>query len=129
MSNVVDIAGIIVVLFSVGVAVWVLVRVRRNARPKKGKVDQQTRMERAVWAWARILSSTRGTAGLGGMVRVTMELEVHLAGTDPYQVKTTWLVEQESLTYVEAGKETPLKVDPLGPEHVYPNGSWAKFVE
>jgi hypothetical protein len=125
----IDIVGILVVIVTVGAAVWIMARTRRSSRPKHTKDDDQTRLERAVWAWARVLASMPGTAGLGGMARVTMELEVHLPGSEPYQVKTTWLVEQESLAFVEVGKEVPLKVDPLGPGHIYPNGPWAKFVE
>jgi hypothetical protein len=60
-------------------------------------------------------------------VRVTMDLEVHLPGTSPYHVSTTWLVEQDALGYVETGKEVPLKVDPQAPEFIFPNGSWAQL--
>jgi hypothetical protein len=60
------------------------------------------------------------------MARVEMQLEVHMPGTPAYQAKTTWLVEQDSLAAVQEGKEIALKVDPLGPKYVYPNGTWAK---
>ena len=62
------------------------------------------------------------------MIRVTMELEIHLPGTPMYNGTTTWLVEKEALEYVETGKEVPLKVDPLDQKYIYPNGSWAKEV-
>ena len=52
-----------------------------------------------------------------------------MPGTPAYQAKTTWLVEQDALASIEEGKEIALKVDPLGPQHVYPNGTWAKFLE
>ena len=121
--------GILIPIIMVGAAIWIIVRMRSSSRPKKVKDDPQARRERAVWAWARILTSTHGTAGLGGMARVTLELEVHLPGTPPYTATSTWLVEGEALEYVETGKEVSLKVDPLGLQHIYPYGSWAKLVE
>jgi hypothetical protein len=120
--------GIIVAIIMVGSAVWVLVRIRRMTGKKKIKDTPQTRRERAVWAWARIITSTHGEAGLGGMVRVTLELEVHMPGTPMYSATITWLVEKEALDYVETGKEIPLKVDPQDQKYIYPNGSWAKEV-
>ncbi len=117
------IAGIVLVI----AILWVSFR-RKSNTPKTDN-SPQARLDRAVWAWARVVNSSRGQAGLAGMVRVNLELEVHLPGTPAYTVETTWLVEQESLEYVEPGKEVPLKVDPLGPQHVYPNGPWAKPVE
>ncbi len=63
------------------------------------------------------------------MARVELKLEVHMPGTPAYQAKTTWLVEQESLASIEEGKEISLKVDPLAPQYVYPNGAWAKLLE
>jgi hypothetical protein len=124
-----DIFGIILAIVMVGSAVWVLERMRRMSRKKKTKDNSQTRQERAVWAWARIVNSTQGAAGLGGMVRVALEMEVHLPGTPLYSAKTAWLVEQEALEYVEMGKEISLKVDPQDPKYIYPNGPWAKVLE
>jgi hypothetical protein len=124
-----DIFGIILLIAMVGIAVWILARMRRSSGKKKTKVDPQTHRERAVWAWARIINSTHGIAGLGGMVHVTMDLEVHLPGTPFFTTKATWLVEQEALEYVEMGKDVSLKVDPLDLKYIYPNGSWAKVLD
>ncbi|MGA2490680.1 MAG: hypothetical protein ABSF99_10940, partial [Anaerolineales bacterium] len=93
------------------------------------KDDPRTRQERAVWAWAKILSVNLGPVNTFHMARVELQLEVHLPGNPVYQAKATWLVEQESLASVEEGKEVSLKVDPLDPKYIYPNGTWAKFVE
>jgi hypothetical protein len=119
---------IMAVIIMVGAVIWVFAQRGRTAKPKKKKEDPQTRLERAVWAWALVVNSSHGAAGLGGMLRVTLELEVHLPGTPPYTINTTWLVEQDALEYVETGKEVSLKVDPQAPEYIFPNGSWAKIV-
>jgi hypothetical protein len=108
---------------------WYLNHLRKQRKPKKEKVDEHTRQERAVWAWANILSSSQGPVSSFGVSRVEMELEVHLPGTPVYPAKVTWLVDKESLGFVDQGKELALKVDPLGPTHIYPNGSWAKVLE
>jgi hypothetical protein len=121
--------GIVLVVVAVGVAIWALMRLSRNSRKNKPKDTPQTHRDRAVWAWARIITSTHGAVGLGGMLRVTLELEIHLPGTPQYVASTIWLVEQEMLEYVETGKEISLKVDPLDLKYIYPNGSWAKVVE
>jgi hypothetical protein len=121
--------GIFMALFMSGTAIFVLVRMRRESLKKKKKDDPQVRLDRATWAWARIVNSTQGTVGLGGMARVTLELEVHLPGTPPYTAATTWLVEQEALEYVETGKEVSLKVDPQDPNFIYPSGPWAREVK
>jgi hypothetical protein len=124
----VDTFGIIMAIVMVGSAVWLLMRIRSMSGKKKTKDTPQMHRERAVWAWARVVTSTHGEAGLGGMVRVTLELEIHLPGTPMYTGTTTWLVEKEALEYVETGKEIPLKVDPQDQKYIYPNGSWAKEV-
>jgi hypothetical protein len=116
-------------LLTIGVLVWSFIRYRRSRKPKTGPVDDRTRQQRSVWAWAKILSSNVGPVSSFGMAHVELQLEVHTPGTPPYSAKTTWLVEKEALGYVENGKEISLKVDPLGLQHVYPNGSWAKFVK
>ena len=116
-------------LLTVGFFVWFFLRMRRPRKPKAAKDDTNTRLERAVWAWAKILSSSQGPVNTFHMARVEMQLEVHMPGSPAYQAKATWLVEQDALASVETGKEISLKVDPLGPQYVYPNGSWAKYLE
>jgi hypothetical protein len=113
----------------IGLMTWFFVRARRQRKPKTEKDNHQTRQDRAVWAWAKILSSSQGPVNTFRMARVEMQLEVHMPGTQAYLAKTTWLVEQEALASVEEGKEISLKVDPLGPQYVYPNGPWARFME
>jgi hypothetical protein len=124
-----DFLSILIPLAAVGVAIYFILRMRREGKPKKKKVDESTRRERAVWAWAKILDAKPGSVSSFGVSRVEMNLEVHLPGTSPYPAKVTWLVDKESLDYVEVGKEVPLRVDPEGPDHIYPNGSWAKQAE
>jgi hypothetical protein len=126
---VIDISGILLAVVMLGITIWVLFLMTRSSRKKKIKDSPQVHRERAVWAWARIASSTHGAAGLGGMVRVALELEVHLPGTPQYPARSTWLVEEEMLGYLETGKEISLKVDPLDLKYIYPNGSWARLVE
>jgi hypothetical protein len=109
--------------------VWFFLRMRAARKPKNAKDDPATRQERAVWAWAKILSSSHGAVNSFQMARVEMKLEVHMPGTPAYQVDATWLVEQDALASMEAGKEIALKVDPLGSQHVFPNGTWAKSLE
>jgi hypothetical protein len=115
-------------VLTIGVFVWYFIRMRRQRKPKTTKDDDRTRQERAVWAWAKILSASQGPVNTYHMAHVEMLLDVHLPGSPAYEVKTTWLVDQDSLGYVEEGKEISLKVDPLGQEHIYPNGSWAKLL-
>ena len=116
-------------LLTVGFLVWYFLRMRRPRKSKNAKDDPVTRQERAVWAWAKILAASQGPVNTFRMARVEMKLEVHMPGTPAYQAQTTWLVEQDALPAVETGKEIALKVDPLGPQHVYPNGTWAKSLE
>ncbi|MGD0876944.1 MAG: hypothetical protein ABSA01_02205 [Anaerolineales bacterium] len=116
-------------IFSIGFLVWFFLRSRAARKSKNAKDDPATRQERAVWAWAKILSSNQGAVNSFQMARVEMKLEVHMPGTPPYQADATWLVEREALASMEEGKEIALKVDPLGPQHVFPNGKWAKSVE
>jgi hypothetical protein len=109
--------------------VWFFIRMRKPRKPKSNKDDHTTRQERAVWAWANILSSSQEPVNSFHMARVTLQLEVHMPGTPAYQAGATWLVDEASLSAVEVGKEISLKVDPLDPKYIYPSGGWAKFVE
>ena len=121
--------ALVVPILTVIFIVWYFLRTRRSRKSKTAKDDPTTRQERAVWAWAKILSSSQGAVNTFRMARVEMELEVHMPGTPAYQAKARWLVEQDALAAMEEGKEIALKVDPLGPQHVYPNGTWAKSLE
>ena len=123
-----DFLFILSTLTVIGVVIWALTANRRR-KPKTAKVDLNTRRDRAVWAWAKVLAATVGTVNLANQARVELTLEVHLPGTPAYQATTTWLVDQEALGYVEVGKDVNLKVDPQGPEYVFPNGPWAQRVE
>ena len=124
-----EILAISVPVLTIVFFVWFFMRMRRPRKPKVTKDDDHTRLERAVWAWAKILSSSQEPVNTYHVARVALQLEVHMPGTPAYEASTTWLVEQESLAFVEEGKEVSLKVDPLAPQYVYPNGGWAKFVE
>ena len=124
-----DVIAYALPLLTVGFLVWYFLRMRRPRKSKNAKDDPVTRQERAVWAWAKILAASQGPVNTFRMARVEMKLEVHMPGTPAYQAQTTWLVEQDALPAVETGKEIALKVDPLGPQHVYPNGTWAKSLE
>ena len=125
----IDIVIFALPVLTIGFFVWFFLRMRKPRKSKKAKDDPATRLDRAVWAWAKVLSSSQGPVNTFRMARVEMQLEVHMPGTPPYQAKTTWLVEQDALASIEVGKEIALKVDPLGPQYIYPNGTWAKFLE
>ena len=122
----IDFVAFALPILTIGFFIWFFLRMRRPRKSKTAKDDPTTRQERAVWAWAKVLSSNQGAVNSFRMARVEMQLEVHLPGTPAYQAKTTWLVEQDALPSVEVGKEIALKVDPQGPQYVYPNGTWAK---
>ncbi len=124
----INIVAFAVPILTIGFFVWFFLRTRKP-RKKGIKDDPATRQDRAVWAWAKVLSSSQGAVNSFRMARVEMQLEVHMPGTPAYQAKTTWLVEQDSLAAVQEGKEIALKVDPLGTQYVYPNGTWAKSLE
>ncbi len=129
MDPISETVAIALPLLTIVVAIYFLNRMRKGRKSKVVKVDEHTRQERAVWAWATIQSATQGPVSSFGVSRVEMDLEVHLPGTPVYPAKVTWLVDKDSLGYVETGKELSLKVDPLGPEHIYPNGSWAQIAD
>jgi len=114
---------------AIGLLTWFFLHSRAPRKKKNIKETHRTRQERAVWAWAKILSAKRSSPDASNRVRVEMQLEVHMPGTKAYNAATTWLVEKDSLEYVEEGKEVALKVDPQGPQYVYPNGPWARYVE
>jgi hypothetical protein len=116
-------------MLAIGLLTWFFLRSRMPRKKKKIRETHRTRQERAVWAWAKVLNAKRSDSDSLGRVRVEMQLEVHMPGTEAYPATTIWLVEKDSLEYVEEGKEVTLKVDPEGPQYVYPNGPWAKFVE
>jgi len=124
-----DVIAFALPILTIGFFVWFFLRMRKPRKSKTAKDDPATRQERAVWAWAKVLSSSQGMVSSFHMARVEMQLEVHMPGSLAYQAKTTWLVEQDALASIAVGKEIPLKVDPLGPQHVYPNGTWAKLLE
>ncbi|HTX91540.1 MAG TPA: hypothetical protein VMC09_10010 [Anaerolineales bacterium] len=119
---------ILLPMLTIGLLTFFFLRSRRPRKAKKTPVDDRTRLERSVWAWAKILSAEAGTVSSLGVARVEMQLEVHTPGTPAYPAKVTWLVDRESLEFVEQGKELSLKVDPQDLKYIYPNGSWAKVV-
>ena len=84
-------------LITIAFFLWFFMRTRRPRKGKNAKVDDRTRQERAVWAWAKVVSSSQEPVNTYRMARVTLDLEVHMPGNPAYQVKTTWLVDQEAV--------------------------------
>ena len=125
----IDIVAFALPILTIGFFIWFFLRMRRPKKSKTGKEDPATRQDRAVWAWAKVLASSQGALNTYRMAKVEMNLEVHLPGSPAYPAKVTWLVEQDALEAVQEGKEIALKVDPQGPQHIYPNGTWAKSLE
>ena len=123
----VDIAGILLLIVTVAAAIFIMARHWSRTRKKKTHDSLQTRQERAVWAWARVLSCSPAAEGLAGNIRIQLQLEVHLPGSDAYPATVTWLVDKEALGYVETGKELSVKVDPLATGFIFASGPWAKF--
>ena len=125
----IDIVAFALPILTIGFFIWFFLRMRRPKKSKTAREDPATRMDRAVWAWAKVLSASQGALNTYRMAKVEMNLEVHLPGSPAYPAKVTWLVEQDALEAVQEGKEIALKVDPQGPQHIYPNGTWAKSLE
>ena len=124
-----EILLIVMPVLTIAAFVWYFLRQRRSRKPKNEKVDDRTRQERAIWAWAKVLSSSQGPVNSYHVARVKLDLEVHMPANPVYQAQTTWLVEEEALPYIEEGKEVSLKVDAVDPKYIYPKGSWARLVE
>ena len=78
-----DILAILLPILTIGLIVWFFLRSRQSKKSKKVKDTHRTRQDRAVWAWAKVLSATRGTTDLSDRTRVEMQLEVHMPGTQP----------------------------------------------
>jgi hypothetical protein len=125
----IDLLLILFPIITVGLVTWLFLRSRKPRKPKEGPIDDRTRLERSVWAWATILKSESGPVNTFKVARVTMDLEVHTPGTPAYPATVTWLVDEDSLAFVGQGKELSLKVDPQDLQFIYPNGSWAKKVD
>lgn len=110
--------------------VIILVVNRMNPQKKKKEVDNPaTRLAGAIWGWATVLSATSTPAKTGDMLRVEMELEVHVPGIAPYAARTVWMVNPEAAEYVAVGKDVSVKVNPSSPKYIYPHASWATRVE
>jgi hypothetical protein len=124
-----DVSFIILLLIMAGVTSWLVLQARRRNQKEKKKDSLQTRLERAVWAWARILTCTVDEGVAQNPKKVHLELEVHMPGSPAYTTRTTWLVEKEGMDFIQAGKEISVKADPQEPAYLFPNGPWARRVE
>ncbi len=109
--------------------VIILVFNRMNPQKKKEADNPATRLAGAIWGWATVLSATSTPAKTGDMLRVELELEVHVPGLEPYAARTVWMVNPEAAEYVAVGKDVSVKVNPSSPKYVYPHASWATRVE
>ena len=118
--------SIILTLVMVGLIVWFIIRGRKNKIARMEKNSPSARQARAIWAWAKVISSQPEDA-TREWVRVSMELEVHAPGSPASTTSVTWLVQKESLAFIETGQEISLKADPVDPSFVFPNAPWAKI--
>lgn len=118
------------ILLSLLVMIAVIVIANRMTPRKKKEVDSPaTRLAGAIWGWATVLSASSTPAQSGDMLRVDMELEVHVPGTAPYTARTVWMVNPEAAAYVAVGKDVAVRVNPSSPKYIYPHASWATLVE
>jgi hypothetical protein len=120
--------SILLPLVMIGLIIWFTLRTVRRRKPKAGGNTPAARLGRATWAWARITTSHVQPSDRD-WVRVDLEFEVHAPGSSVCTAKATWLVQKESLEYIEVGKEISLKADPQDPSFVFPNAPWAKIPE
>jgi hypothetical protein len=119
----------ILILVIVGMTIWLVLQTQRRKQKEKKKDSLQTRLERVVWAWARILTCTVDEGIPQNPRKIHLELEVHMPGTPAYAALTTWLVDKEGMDFIQAGKDISVKVDPQEPAFLFPNGPWARRVE
>ncbi len=119
---------ILLPLVMLGLVIWFTTRGLRSRRSRAKANTPAARQARATWAWARVTASQTKPSDRE-WVRVDLEFEVHAPGSPACTAKTTWLVQKESLDFIEVGKEISLKADPQDPTFVYPNAPWAKIPE
>ena len=70
----IDVIAFALPILTTGFFVWFFLRMRKPRKSKTAKDDPTTRQERAVWAWAKILSSSQGMVSSFHMARVEMQL-------------------------------------------------------
>ncbi len=118
------------IILSLLIMVVVIVISSRMGQRKRKEIDSHaTRLAGAIWGWATVLSATSAPAQGKDMMRVEMELEVHVPGTAPYAARTVWMVNPEAMAYLAVGKDVAVKVNPNSPKYVYPHASWATLVD
>jgi hypothetical protein len=120
--------GLLLILGMLGMIIYFTVKAVKSRKSKSTKNTRASRLERAVWAWAKVMRSEI-EPGTREWRRVNLELEVHTPGSGVCTAKTTWLVEKESLGFIEIGQEISVKADPQDPTFVFPHAPWAKIPE
>jgi hypothetical protein len=96
---------------------------------QKRKVEFLARAKQGIWTGATTLTDRTYTTthARNEKVRVDLQLEIQTSEGKPYQTKTTWLVNEETLSLLKSGFQVSVIVDRDVPERVYPNMTGAEY--
>jgi hypothetical protein len=96
---------------------------------QKRKAEFLARAKQGIWTGATILTERTfiTTQARNEKDRVDLQLEIQTSEGKPYQTKTTWLVNEETLSLLKSGFQVSVIVDRDVPERVYPNMTGAEY--
>ena len=98
--------------------------------PMRGGVEMQEKIAeykkreaRAVWTGATVVTVDKPKIDRYGMrkLKVDLRLEVESPSGEKYQVKTSWLVDEDMMPQIQPGASLSVKIDAEDPETIYPN--------
>src|SRR5512141_1591234 len=82
---------------------------------------------RAVPAVARVLRVGKATTSRSyrGVV-IDLLIQVHVSGTEPYELNTMWAVDTPDVAKTQVGQTFAIKVDPQDHNKIYSDETWAR---
>jgi len=101
---------------------------RRAEQAHREQGERELRRRGGVWAGATVVILRRPIELAQAHSRALGELRllVHPPSGQDYPALVSWLVELHALDQVQPGQELSIKIDPLDPQVIYPNVSWAR---
>jgi len=125
---------LILVIILVPALIFLFFMFRANQRQMRRLADPQAMDAAAMWmqnviAVEAVVEHKQETIKpeAKGLAKVDLDLKIQPAEAEPLRVKTTWLVEVDSLPLLAVGNVIKVKLNLKKHDRIFPNVSWARL--
>ncbi len=119
---------VVIIITICGILAFIYARKRKAEELSLRQEEWRVRQENAFWGKATVVGSRADVSDRSTQAFIELTLEVMSQDKAPYRCSTTWFVDISAIGLISPGSEVSVKIDCQDPYIVYPNCSWARYI-